>query len=238
MREGIAGSPLLDEAREHALDFADELPNFIVTQYVTRTKQTLPNKEWKIDDQLEIEITFRTGKGEDFTLLRVDGKPAKKTYQEIKGSTSTGEFGSMLAMAFAPQRQAVFMEVMRETIRGHPTVVYSFKVDKANSSTSLSDSKNGKTIVVGYTGRVWIDTESRRVLRIQTSDDEMPKGFLITQAESTVEYDWVMIAGERYLVPVRAEVQVGFAAQKFYTKNVIEFRNYRRFETKIKIDPN
>src|SRR6185369_7503881 len=66
----IAKLPLLEQARQHALDFAEELPNFIVTQNVTRYSQMPGDKDWKVEDRLEIELTYRVGKGEDFNLLR------------------------------------------------------------------------------------------------------------------------------------------------------------------------
>jgi hypothetical protein len=93
-------------------------------------------------------------------------------------------------------------------------------------------------VVAGYSGSIWIDTESKRALRIESSSEEIPAGFPVTLAESAIEYDWVPIGGERYLLPVHAEVLLGWDAQKIYTKNVIVFRDYRRFEAKIKIDPN
>ena len=131
----IAKLPLLEQARQHALDFAEELPNFIVTQNVTRYSQAPGDKDWKVEDRLEIELTYRVGKGEDFNLLRIDGKPARQSYTDIAGSTSTGEFGSLIAALFLPQSKADFKEVKHETFHGRPTVVYDFKVRRVNSQT-------------------------------------------------------------------------------------------------------
>jgi hypothetical protein len=234
----IAKLPLLEQARQHALDFAEELPNFIVTQNVTRYTQAPGDKDWQLDDRLEIELTYRAGKGEDFNLLRIDGKPARQTYAEIGGSTSTGEFGSMIAALFIPQSKAEFKEVKHENFRSRPTVVYDFKVKRENSLSTISERTSGKKVVAGYSGSIWIDIESSRVLRIESANDNIPAGFPITLSENAVEYDWVTIAGERFLVPIHAEVLLGMDAKKIYTRNVIEFRNYRRFEAKIKIDPN
>lgn len=234
----IAKLPLLEQARQHALDFAEELPNFIVNQNVTRYSQVPGDKDWKVEDRLEIELTYRVGKGEDFNLLRIDGKPARQSYMDIGGSTSTGEFGSMIAALFLPQSKADFKEAKHENFHGRPTVVYDFKVKRANSLSTLSERNTGKKVIAGYTGSVWIDTESKRVLRIESSNDEIPAGFPITLSENAVEYDWITIAGERYLLPIHAEVLLGTDSRKIYTRNVIEFRNYRRFEAKIKIDPN
>ena len=236
--EAVAKLPLIEQARQHAFEFAEELPNFIVTQIVTRYSEAPGDKDWRLEDKLEIELTYRVDKGEEFRLLRIDGKPARETYQDIGGSTSTGEFGSMLASLFVPQSKAEFKEVKHQNFRGHPTVVYDFKVRRANSNSSISDKTSGKTIVAGYSGSMWIDTESKRVLRIETTNEDIPAGFPLTLSENAVEYDWVGIGDERYMLPVRAEMLLGWDSRKIYTKNVIEFRDYRRFEGRIKIDPN
>jgi hypothetical protein len=60
----------------------------------------------------------------------------------------------------------------------------------------------------------------------------------VTLSENAVEYDWITIGGERYLLPVRAELLLGVDSQRTYTRNVIEFTGYRKFEAKIKVDPN
>jgi len=236
--EAIARLPLIEQARQHAFEFADELPNFIVTQVVTRYHEAPGDRDWRLEDKLEIELTYRVDKGEEFKLLRVDGRPAKQSYQEIGGSTSTGEFGSMLGALFMPQSKAEFKEIKRENFHGRPTVVYDFKVRRTNSTSSISDKTSGRTVVAGYSGSVWIDAESKRVLRIESANEDIPAGFPVTLSENAVEYDWVAIGDEKFLLPVHAEVLLGWDSRKIYTKNVIEFKDYRKFEGRIKIDPN
>jgi hypothetical protein len=236
--DALAKLPLLEQARIHALQFAEELPNFMVTETVTRYLQTPGTRNWELQDKLEVELSFRVGKGEVFRLLRVNGAAARQTYEELGGSTSTGEFGSTLAGLFWPETRTEFREVKRETFRGRPTVIFDFKVRRANSRTSLTDKNSGQTTVVGYSGSVWIDTETKRVLRMEDSADEIPAGFPVSLSENAIEYDWATIAGERYLLPIRAEVLMGRDSQKVYTRNVIEFRDYRKFEGTIKLDPN
>ena len=229
---------MLEQARIHALQFAEELPNFIVTQTVTRYLQSPDTRDWELQDKLEVELTYQVEKGEVFKLLRVNGAPARQSYEELGGSTSTGEFGSILAGLFWPQAKAEFKEVKRETFRGRATVVYDFKVRRANSTTQLTDKNSGQKTMAGYSGSVWIDTECKCVLRFEDSADEIPAGFPVSLSENAIEYDWATIAGQRHLLPIRAEVLLGRDSKKVYTRNVIEFRDYRKFEGKIKVDPN
>ena len=226
--------PLLEQARHHALDFVEELPNFTVTQVVRRYARPRGNPKWALQDTLEVELSYSGDKGETFKMLSVNGVRTRTKYEQMGGSTSTGEFGSMLAGLFAPQSQAEFKEVKREAFQGHKTVVFDFKVRTPNSRSQISDKASGREIFSGYQGSVWIDTESKRVLRLELSHDDIPSGFPVTMAENSVEYDWVTIAAKRYLMPVRAEMLLG-GERGGYSRNVIEMRNYHKFEADVKI---
>ena len=227
--------PLLEQARHHALEFMEELPNFIVTQFISRSVRTPEHKDWQLEDKLEVELTYRAKKGEQFKLVKRNDKPTTMSYEELRGATSTGEFGSMLGALFSAASQAEFKEAKRETFRNHQTVVYEFRVKKAFSSNQITDKTSGRTVTTAYSGSVWIEIESGRVLRIEQSAEDIQRGFPITMAESAVEYDWVKINDERYLVPVYAEVILGSDNERFYSRNVIEMRNYHLFETDVKI---
>jgi hypothetical protein len=230
-------SPLLDQAQRHAAEFMNDLPNFVVTQTVTRSVRTPGKKDWRRQDKLEIELSYRVKTGEQFKLLRYNDKPAQMDYDQLKGATSTGEFGSILEALFSPQSQTEFKEVRRETFHGHQTVIYNFRVKKEFSSNTLTDVNSGRAVTTAYSGSIWIDTESARVLRIKQSAEDIQPGFLITLAERAVEYDWITFEGQRYLLPVYADVILGNDLKRYYLRNVIEMRNYRMFDTDLKILP-
>jgi len=237
-RIDVAKLPLIEQARYHAAEFMDDLPNFVVTQIVTRSARTPEKKDWQQQDKLEIELSYRTKTGEQFKLVRYNDKPTQMTYQQLKGATSTGEFGSILGALFSPQSQAEFKEIRRETFHGHQTVIYDFRVKKAFSHNTITDVNSGRTVTTAYSGSVWIDTESGRALRIEQSAEDIQPGFPITLAENAVEYDWIAIDGQRYLLPVYAELIIGSDADRYYSRNVIEMRNYHMFDTDMKILPD
>jgi hypothetical protein len=234
----LARMPLIEQARYYALDFANELPNFVVNQIVTRYFEHSASRNWQVQDKLEIELTYQADKGEQFKILTIDGKPTSSTYESLGGSTSTGEFGSILAALFLPKSDAEFREKGHDRLNGRDTVIFEFKVKRADSTSRITDKNSGKSVIAGYSGSVWIDTETKRVLRIEESNDDIPAGFPITLSENAVDYDWVTIGGERYLLPVHAEVLLGRDADRIYTKNSIEFRKYHKFEGDVKIIPN
>src|SRR5262249_4353383 len=102
--QGLEPLPLLEQARHHALDFIEELPNFTVTQVVRRyARPRGGNQKWELQDTLEVELSYSRDKGETFKMLRVNGSRTQMTYEHLGGSTSTGELGSILGGLFAPQ---------------------------------------------------------------------------------------------------------------------------------------
>ncbi len=233
----LAKLPLIERARYYADEYLENLPNFIVTQFVTRSARNPGKKDWEIDDKLEIELTYSAEKGEKFKLIRINDKPTKMEYSQLSGATSTGEFGSMLASLFSPESKAEFKEVRQEVFNKRKTVVYDYRVKKAFSANRITDKNSGRSVVTAYAGSVWIDVETARALRIEQASEDIQPGFPITMAESAVEFDWVKIDGRPYLLPTYAEVILGSDPQRFYSRNVIELRNYKMFETELKILP-
>lgn len=233
----LAKLPLLEQARAHAAEYLEELPNFIVTQFVTRSVKLPDQKDWKDEDKLEVEMSYHDKRGEVLKLIKLNGKPTTLSYDGLGGTTSTGEFGALIGSLFALESQAEFKELRTETLRNHQTTVFTFKVKKAFSSNRITDRTSGRTVTAAYEGTVWIETATARVLRIEQAAVDIQRGFPITLAESAIEYDWVTIAETKYLLPVSAEVLLGQDAQRFYSRNSIEFRNYRMFDTDMKIVP-
>ena len=83
--------------------------------------------------------------------------------------------------------------------------------------------------VPGYTGSIWIDKENFRVLRIEMSAVDMPKSFALDAVESAVDYDYVLIGDHKALLPVHSEALSCVRGTSECTRNVIEFRNYKKF---------
>ena len=233
----LAKLPLLEQARAHAADYLEELPNFMVTQFVTRSVRQPNQKDWQVEDKLEVEMSYHEKQGEKMKLLKLNGKPTTQSYASLGGATSSGEFGAVLGGLFAEQSQAEFKELRREALRGHQTTVFSFRVKKAFSNNQITDKQSGRTVTTAYEGTVWIETATARVLRLEQSAVDIQRGFPITLAESAVEYDWITIADLKFLLPVSAEVLLGNDAERYYSRNVIELRNYRMFDSDVKIVP-
>jgi hypothetical protein len=66
----------------------------------------------------------------------------------------------------------------------------------------------------------------------------MPRGFPLDTVESAIDYDFVLIGEGKFLLPVSSEVLNCGRGTSECGRNVIEFRNYRKFssETSITFD--
>jgi len=91
-----------------------------------------------------------------------------------------------------------------------------------------------------YTGSIWIDKESHRTLRIEMSAHNIPRSFPLDTVESSVDYDFVPIGDGKYLLPVHSEALTCVRGTSECSRNVIEFRNYKKFtaDTSITFDPD
>ncbi|MGB8508929.1 MAG: hypothetical protein WCD76_11015 [Pyrinomonadaceae bacterium] len=240
------GQELLDKARAASLEAAGQMPDFVVKQLVTRAYARGASKNWGAADRLTVGVSYRASGGEQYKLLMLNGLPTgtagaqgqeeKDDYSDIGGTSSTGEFVTMLALLFADDTKAEFKLADTDTLKDRRTLVYEYEVKQSNSKMTLTYNKT-QTAVVGYRGRLWIDRENNRVLRLDSVSTDIPAGFPITATTRTIDYDWVTIAEQKYLLPSRAvlEMTARERDQIFQSRNDIRFRNYQKYGTEIKI---
>ena len=227
-------SQFLEAARAKAMAYTDDLPNFICTQITTRSERIAPGG-WHQGDNFVADLTYFEKK-ENYKIVSVANRPTTTTLENLKGSWSTGEFGSSLRMLFDPRSQASFRLEGADQANGHETVRISYQVPKETSSNTITYN-NERSIVTAYRGRCWIDPESFNVVRLEEKSINIPEGFPITRAEKAIDYDLQDIAGRKYWLPTRAEMLLVEGAVNFQARNVIEFRRYRKFEAEVKIVP-
>lgn len=233
---------LLTRTRVVTLAASEAMPDFIVKQLITRSYARGTTNNWSVSDRLTIAVSFRANIGEEYKVLAVNGMPPNaelkegQTYEQLGGTSSTGEYVSMLATLFQPESQAAFKAVDTDLLRGRRTIVYEFEVKKQNSHQTI---KAGKTdmVITGHRGRVWIDRELDRVLRLENIATEIPASFPVTAATSLIDYDWVTINERPYLLPSRAEIILTsrYGEQSIQSRNEIRFRGYQKFGTEVRI---
>ena len=235
---------LLTRTRAATLASAEAMPDFIVRQQITRSRAFNNTENWVTLDRLTIAVSYRASAGEEYKLVAVNGLPPNKevregrSYEEVGGTSSTGEYVSMLAALFNEATRATFKPVDTDLLRGRRTIVYEFEVKQQNSRQSIKASGAGEqAIVTGYRGRIWVDRELARVLRLEDISTDIPADFPVNAASSLIDYDWVTISEQQYLLPIRAEIKLSARNTQgsIQTRNEIRFRNYQKFGAEVKI---
>ena len=226
--------PLIEEVRRNVRDYIEELPDFICQQEITRYYD-LGTGAWERTDMLAYELTYNR-KVESYKPINSIGRPVTRELDKSGGAYSTGDFATALAMLFSPETNTTFKPAGKEKLGMKQTLIYDFRVPVATSKLTIA-SDGVQPIVAGYSGSVWIDVETKQVLRIEQAADDLPAGFPVTQAETTVDYDMVKLRGidVEWLLPTHAEFVIGDRRRKQFSRNMIYFKFYRKFETDIKV---
>jgi hypothetical protein len=236
-------SELLEQARKATLGAAETMPDYLVKQQITRSHAFGQSRNWTPYDRLTIAVSYRQSAGEDYKLLTIDGMPATddQSYNmKLGGTISTGEYVSALTSIFKPESQTEFRAVDTDTLRGRRSVIYEYEVKRENSHQALGWGEGGslkQETISGYRGRIWVDRENYRILRLEDISTEIQPGFPITAASKIIDYDWVTINEQSHLLPSRAVVELTAhdRGQTEQTRNEILFRGYRKFGAEVKI---
>jgi hypothetical protein len=231
---------VLDAVKQYAMNYTRTLPDFICLQQTRRYVDPTGSDSWRATDVITARLTYFEQK-EDYKLVTVNNHLTTDTpYTAVGGAISTGEFGSMMREIFAPASNTRFEWDRWGKLRGRIAHVYSYRVPLADSKYSIhyqSDAKDpGETIVVGYHGSIFVDRDTDTIVRITIDADDIPASFPVQQAKETLDYDFTKIGDQDFLLPLRADLRMRSA--QLMTKNVLEFRLYRKFsaDTSIKFD--
>lgn len=223
-RGGVAAIPLIEEARRNVEQFTEGLPDFLCTQLTSRYAGDSARGDWNLRDRIETDVLFLNGQ-EQYQNVRRNGKEVRRDPRRT-GSWSLGEFGSLMQGLFHPATAAAFAWVRQEPRGGVPAQLYEYSVEQKNSRWKVDF--EGELLYPAYKGAVWIDPESKRVLRIEMKAVEIPRTHSLDVLEMSIDYGPVRIGGQRYLLPARSE---NVACKRYggCSRNEIEFRDYRKF---------
>jgi VWFA-related protein len=224
---------LVADARDRAVGYKNSLPNFICVEVTDRSLDATGRGNWKHRDTITELLRYRD-KSESRTVMEIDGKPTQSGDPEsIKGSLSTGEFGGVLDAVFEPSAKADFKWKETDTLGSGTVQVFEYHVAKENSSFSVRGS-NGLEPTVSFHGKIYVDSATRSVRRISLIADDLPKDFPTHATTISVDYDYVSINSHDYLMPISAEVSL-LKGRHEANLNTIQFRDYRRFGSNVKI---
>ncbi len=227
---------VIDEARELALSYTRRLPDFLCLQVTRRYVDPSGLEMFQLMDTVAERLSYFEQK-EDYKLISINGKWTDADRWKLGGATSSGEFGTMLKEIFEPATEAEFQWERWGKLRGRICHVYSFRVRQSKSKWHITWQRQLE-IVPGYRGLIYIDRDVPMVLRVTMEAVDIPPSFPIQEARTMLDYDFVDIAGNQYLLPLRSEMRMRDG--RLLVKNQVEFRSYRKFgaEAIITFDPN
>jgi hypothetical protein len=238
---------VLEKSREATLKAVEEMPDFVVKQIIQRGVSYAGTNNFQNLDRLVVAVSYRSpdisgvNGSEEYKVLSVNGVTqaaprAKSSYEEVGGTSSTGEFVTVLATIFKAENDTKFEPIDTDVVRERKTIVYSFSISVDKKPESISYARIDST-VTGMQGKIWIDRQNFRVLRVESNATEIPSDFKVRAAKRTIDYDWVTIAGEKYLLPLLSDVRLTSREGKeiYETRNVIRFKEYQKFGSEVKI---
>lgn len=236
---------IIKDVREYALNYSDNLPDFICTQVTRRFGAPLPGvknigaaggePQWRALDTLQIRLSFFQKK-EQYKVVLMNNTLVNKDYSEMGGSKSFGEFGSMLRAIFEPETDARFEWDSWRTLRGKRVMAFRFNVRLERSKYELSVEGGKQDIVTAYRGVVEVERDTHVVLRVTSEAENIPAEFPIKQAENVLDYDYTELSGHTFLLPLSARVLM--TGTDGMSRLEEEFRLYRKYsaDSDIKFD--
>ena len=218
---------VIDAMREYALNYSSSLPDFVCKQVTRRYFDPLGHEKWRSSDTLISKLSYAEQK-EKYEVIMANGQAVlNKNIESFGGTTSSGEFGSLLKYIFAPKSDAEFHWDRWGRIRGHVTHVFTFAVDQAHSEWGILDGESKQQIVPAYNGYIYVDRDTSQVLRVFMQSVDIPASFPIQLAQTQLDYDFADLSGRPFLLPLKAEIRLNRG--RFQSKNDVEFRSYQKF---------
>jgi len=222
---------ILREVRTAASTYSSALPNFLAKQVTTRFFSQGWPARWVRLDEVAADLAYVNGQ-EQYRNIMIDGSPMTRPIEQT-GSWSTGEFGTTLEDLLSPSTSALFKRQGDVRAGMRPALSYQYQVSAENSHWTLV-SPDGRRYNPAYDGVIWVDRDTRRVMRIEQRATGLPREFPFTRAETLLTYGFAQIDGKPYLLPATGE-NIGCMNGGSCTKNSIAFRDYRKFTADSKV---
>src|SRR5579871_1279760 len=153
---------ILDETREYVMNYTKNLPNFICVQ-VTRREIDPSGKgtAFHTTDTITAKLTY-DGQHEDYDVVLHNNQPLTNVkMDQLGGTTSSGEFATMMKEIFEPESHTRFGWDHWATLRGRRTYVFAYDIDQTYSRYQIEEKETKQSIMPAYRGLVYIDRDTK-----------------------------------------------------------------------------
>lgn len=232
---------IIREAQQYALNYSKNLPDFICLQVTRRyiDSHYRPGEEgsWGHNvDRITEKLTYFDQKEKYEAISHNDTSLYGKPATSFGGAISRGDFGTMMREIFEPATDAEFhWEKWGNLDNKHWFHVYTYSVDKAHSNDTIDYHDGAARVTPAYHGEIFIEEGPNVIWRI-TVEPEPPASFPIQNIHQMLDYRYVALSGQQFLLPVNGTVIM--RADGMGSKNEIDFRSYRKYsaDTSITFD--
>jgi hypothetical protein len=218
---------IIEAAREYALNYTKSLPDFVCAQITERYHDPTAKEAWRRGDVIKAKLSYN-GKKENYDVMLINEQSVMgKTMESLGGTTSTGEFATMLRYIFEPVSEASFHWERMGNWHGHISYVFDYAVDQPHSSWGITDVESKRTVTPAYRGAIFIDQTTGQIVRFTAEAVDIPADFPIQVAKETLSYEYADLSGNKFLLPATSEVRLDRGRDM--SKNVVTFTSYRKF---------
>jgi hypothetical protein len=214
------------------------LPDYICEEKVRRF-----NAAGFLQDVVDTEVTVIDG-SDTYSNIRINGKRKDISISQLPGLWSSGEFGTLIPLLFAPENKADFRFKKVVRLKFRPVLLFSFEILESDNKSFVVRYEDGKPLRPGYSGSIWLDQETGRTIRLEMLSTRRRGRYMGMDAE----YGDVQLKdGLTFLLPLRSSVKSctdrsaiaivhdGFGGSVPCARNELEFMNCRKFRAETKI---
>jgi hypothetical protein len=231
--DSVERQRILDAIRDYALNYTQNLPNFICTQVIRRQEDhTGTGDHFQSVDKIQEQLTYYEHQ-EKYKVMAVNGGMVEnRDHMKMGGAMSSGEFGSMMYEIFEPGTAAQFEWTKFGKIDGVIMNVFSYSIPQERSHYSISWN-NEKTVISGYHGQVYARQDTNAIIKITLECDSIPHDFPVQDVKQDLWYGVVKISDREFVLPTKWESHSRDGHVLSF--NTAEFALYRKYETESAI---
>ncbi len=225
------GGPELEHARRINLEYAANLPNFVADEKARRQRRGPGSTTWRDFDTVESEITFQ-GNHAARREIRRDGKPWDQPFEALPGFKWYEGFGTEISPLFDAKCPTGIEYQGRSRTNARPAIEYRFSapVDSCFPFFFFDYQRFNPA----RSGHFAIDEAAGNIVQLDETAAGFPAEIQFAEREEHISWDYVKIAGEAHLLPVRANFQVRYYDGTQYRIEV-EYKNHRHFEASTSV---
>ena len=226
------GEELL-RACEFVVSLPTKLPN-VICEETTRRFEVPLGTALVLRDTISATVTHDKT-GQQYSDLKVDGKPADVQMPELMGAWSVGEFAGDLRVVFDEPSAAEFKFVKEGALRSSKALIFDFKVSRANNRTWSLEAPTGSTFP-GLKGKIWLNIENAQIMRLEIETADIPDEFPIKRLAKEINYADVKLGdGTNFVLPSDSVGTFCSYSIRRCSRNVLTFRNCHKFAAKARI---